>query len=132
MPSVTVKGGGARVARSLQALAAVWCTDACTNRRCTVADRWRDPQTGRFGYENPNALLRRVLDARGRGVIFGGEAALGAEPVRVKSAAQRAAEIRAVLAAATGPTTDAGSAVPSLDELLRRIVAGTSPEEGAE
>ena len=97
-----------------------------------MADRWRDPQTGKFGYENPNALLRRVLDARGRGVTFGVDAVDGTESLRVNSAVQRAAEIRALLAADSGPTTDARVAVPSLDELLRRFVAGINPEEGVE
>ncbi len=97
-----------------------------------MADRWRDPLTGRFGYENPNVLLRRVLDARGRGIAFGAITAPSDETLHVKSAVQRAAEIRAVLAAATGTQTEERDAIPSLDELLRRIVAGTSPEEGAE
>ena len=95
-----------------------------------MADRWRDPSNGRFGYAEPNALLRGVLDARDR-------AARG-EPTPhelvnavAMSPVQRAQQVRERLNRVNTAAAQVGEPY-SLDELLRRVVAADSPKEGTE
>lgn len=95
-----------------------------------MPERWRDPKTGRFGYQEPNALLRGVLDARDR-------AARG-EPTPhelvnavAMSPVQRAQQVRERLNRVNTAAAQVAQSY-SLDELLRRVVAAGNPEEGTE